>query len=142
MIKRILLGAALVMALAASSCEPAADVAARNISAAADNFEIPRRITFYNGITDNVVLVVEGFCSLGNSDTDLRMSVTCRTGRNSYIRNFVGLSDNVFFVSEQLEGVNVSTFHYRTVFRPQALIPDIDFQGSGEELIRNQNTNG
>lgn len=142
MIKRITLIFALIMVLAASSCEPAADVAARNISAAADNFEIARRITFYNGITDNVVLVVEGYCSLGNSDTDLRMSVTCKTGRNSFIRNFVGLSDNVFFVSEQLEGVNVSTFHYRTVFRPQALIPDIDFQGSSEELLNNQNTDG
>jgi hypothetical protein len=142
MLKKIALGAGLVMALAASSCEPAADVAARNISAAADNFEIPRRITVYNGITNDVALVIEGFCSLGNNDTPLRMSVTCKTGSNSYIRNFIGLSNNVFFVSEQLEGVNVSTFHYRTVFRPQSLIPDVDFQGSGNELLNNQNTNG
>jgi hypothetical protein len=142
MFRRIMLGIALTMPLAASTCEPAADVAARNISAAADNFEIPRRITVYNGITNDVALVIEGFCSLGNNDTDLRMSVTCKTGSNSFIRNFIGLSDNVFFVSEQLEGVNVSTFHYRTVFRPQSLIPDIDFQGSTNELLNNQNTNG
>lgn len=138
----IAIPSALILALAASSCEPAANVAARNLSTAADNFEIPRRITFYNGITDNVVLVMEGYCSLGNRDTDLRMSVTCKTGQNSYVRNFLGLSDNVFFVSEQLEGVSVSTFHYRTVFRPQALIPDIDFQGSVDELIHNHNTDG
>lgn len=142
MFKKLITVAALTTALAASSCEPAADVASRNISTAADNFEIARRITFYNGITDNVVLVMEGFCSIGNNDTDLRMSVTCKTGRGSYIRNFLGLSDNVFFVSEQLEGVNVSEFHYRMVFRPQALIPDIDFQGSAQELINNQNTDG
>lgn len=142
MIKKIVLGAALVMALAASSCEPAADVAARNISTAADNFEIPRRITVYNGITNDVAFVIEGFCSLGNNDTALRMSITCKTGRNAYVRNFIGLSDNVFFVSEQLEGVNVSTFHYRTVFRPQSLIPDVDFQGSTQELFTNQNTDG
>jgi hypothetical protein len=142
MIKRLMLGSALAMALAASSCEPAADVAARNISTAADNFEIARRITVFNGITGDMAMVIEGFCSLGNNDTALRMSVTCKTGRNSYIRNFVGLSDNVFFVSEQLEGVSVSTFHYRTVFRPQSMIPDIDFQGSFNELIENQNTDG
>jgi hypothetical protein len=142
MIKKIALGSALILALAASACQPAADVAARNISAAADNFEIPRRITVFNGITGDVAMVIEGYCSLGNNDTALRMSVTCKTGRNSFIRNFVGLSDNVFFVAEQLEGVNVSTFHYRTVFRPQSLIPDIDFQGSMDELIRNQNTDG
>ena len=139
--KRVLLIAAIAMVTAASSCEPAANVASRNISTAADNFEIARRITFYNGITDNVVLVMEGFCSLGNRDTDLRMSVTCRT-EDGYVRNFLGLSDNVFFVSEQLEGVSVSTFHYRTVFRPQALIPDIDFQGSADELIHNRNSDG
>jgi len=142
MIKRVMLGSALIMSLAASACEPAADVAARNISTAADNFEIPRRITVFNGITGDVAMVIEGFCSLGNNDTALRMSVTCKTGPRAFIRNFVGLSDNVFFVAEQLEGVNVSTFHYRTVFRPQSLIPDVDFQGSVEELIRNQNTNG
>lgn len=142
MLRKLALGAALTMALAASSCEPAANTAARNISTAADNFEVARRITFYNGITDNVVLVMEGFCSLGNTDTDLRMSVTCKTGRDAYLRNFLSLSDNVFFVSEQLEGINVSTFHYRMVFRPQALIPDIDFQGSSQELLNNQNTDG
>ena len=142
MLKKVAIAAALISTLAASSCEPAADVASRNISTAADNFEIARRITFYNGITDNVVMIVEGFCSLGNRDTDLRMSVTCRTSQGTFIRNFIGLSDNVFFVSEQIEGARVSTFHYRTVFRPQSLIPDVDFQGSADELIRNHNTDG
>lgn len=140
--KKLFLIPVFALPLMAGSCEPAADIASRNLSTAADNFEIARRITFYNGITDNVVLVMEGFCSLGNSDTALRMSVTCKTGPNTYVRNFLGLSDNVFFVSEQLEGVSVSTFHYRTVFRPQSLIPDIDFQGSATELFNNMNTDG
>ncbi|MCA0850375.1 beta-sandwich lipoprotein [Salipiger thiooxidans] len=133
---------AMTMLLAASSCEPAANVASRNLSTAADNFEVPRRITFYNGITDQVVLVTEGFCSLGNNDTDRRMSVTCKTGKNTYLKNFLGLSDNVFFVSEQLEDVTASEFHYRLVFRPQAMISDIDFQGSAEELTSNKNSDG
>jgi len=85
---------------------------------------------------------MEGFCSLGNTDTGLRMSVTCKTAPRKYIKNFLGLSDNVFFVSEQLEAVSVSEFHYRMVFRPQSLIPDIDFQGTTQELLQNQNTNG
>jgi hypothetical protein len=138
----ILTVGAIVMLTAASSCDQPADVASANISRAADNFEVARRITFYNGITDNVILVTEGFCSLGNNDTDRRMSVTCKTGRNSYVKNFLGLSDNVFFVSEQLEDVNASEFHYRVTFRPQSLIPDIDFQGSARELFQNQNTDG
>ena len=140
---KLISGAALaVMLLSATSCQKAADVASRNLSTAADNFEVARRITFYNGITDNVVLVTEGYCSLGNRDTAQRLSVTCKTGDNTYLKNYLGLSDNVFFVSEQLEDVNASEFHYRMVFRPQSLIPDIDFQGSAEELANNKNTNG
>lgn len=126
---------ALLSLVVLSACEQPADVASRNLSIAADNFEVPRRITFYNGITDNVVLVMEGYCSLGNADTSTRMSVTCKTGPKAFVKNFLGLSDNVFFVSEQLEDVSVSTFHYRTVFRPQALIPDIDFQADVGELL-------
>lgn len=139
---RLTIAALSLATVALAGCEPAADVASRNISTAADNFEVARRITVFNGITGDVAMVMEGYCSLGNQDTSLRMSVTCKTGPSSYIRNFVGLSDNVFFVAEQLEDVNASAFHYRTVFRPQSLIPDIDFQGSVNELIENQNTDG
>lgn len=136
-----LIYAMLASTLVLAACEQPADTASRNLSVAADNFEVPRRISFLNGITDNVILVMEGYCSLGNKDTDKRMSVTCKTGPNSYIKNFLGLSDNVFFVSEQLEDVSVSEFHYRTVFRPQSLIPDIDLQTSTQELLTNKNTN-
>ena len=142
MLKKIAIATILALPLMAGSCEQSADIASRNISTAADNFEVARRITFYNGITDNVVLVTEGFCSLGNSDTVRRMSVTCKTGPNTYIKNYLGLSDNVFFVAEQLEGVRASEFHYRIVFRPQSLIPDVDFQGSADELLDDKNTDG
>jgi len=140
--QRIMLGTAFAMVLAASTCEPASDVASRNISAAADNFEVPRRISVVNGFTDNVSMVMEGYCSLGNNDSPYRLSVTCKTGKNQYIKNFLDRSDNTFVLTEQLESVNASEFHYRTVFRPQALIPDIDFQGSTQELFQNQNTDG
>lgn len=141
-LSRLLIPVALTSALVLSSCGRPADVASRNLSNAADNFEIPRRITFYNGITDKVVLVTEGYCSLGNRDTPNRLSVTCKTGENKFVKNYLGLSDNVFFVSEQLGEVNASEFHYRLMFRPQSLIPDVDFQGSQRELLSNQNSGG
>lgn len=140
--KQYFTGAALVALLAAlAACERPADVASRNLSMAADNFEIPRRISFVNGITGEVLLVTEGLCSIGNDNTASQMSITCKTERG-YIKNFLGLSDNVFFISEQLEGVDVSTLHYRTVFRPQSLIPDVDFQGDMEELLNPSNKDG
>ena len=128
--------------LGLAACDSAANIASRNLSTAADNFEVPRRVSVVNGITDKVVMVMEGYCSLGNNDTDRRKSITCKMDDGSFVKNFIDRGDNTFIVTEQLHGVNVSAFHYRTVFRPQSLIPDIDFQGSADELTTNRNTDG
>lgn len=122
--KFALMAMALVVPLAA--CEPAADVAARNISAAADNFEVDRRVVFYNGITGQHILSIEGRCSLGNNDTALRMSVICKSGPNSFKRHFLGLSDNVTFFAEQLEPSQASVYRYRVIWNPLAAIPSVE----------------
>lgn len=115
-----------VACLALAGCTSDADTASHNLSKAADNFEVMRRVVFYNGITGEYILSVEGLCSIGNSDTELRMSVTCKTGENEYRKHFLGLSDNVTFFAEQVEGVDVSTYHYRVVFKPASIAPNID----------------
>lgn len=120
----------LVLALILSACESDADIASRNLSTAADQFEIERRIVFYNGITDTYMLVVEGRCSLGNNDSPRQRTVTCKTGPNSYKRHFLGLSDNVTYFAEQLESANVSAYHYRVIFKPQSIVPNIDLETS------------
>lgn len=109
-----------------AACDSSADVASRNISKAADQFEINRRIVFYNGITGEYILTIEGLCSLGNSDTLGRLSVTCKTGPGSYKKHFLGLSDNVTFFAEQVDSANVSEYHYKVIFRPTTIIPDIE----------------
>lgn len=121
-----------------AGCEKPADVASRNLSQAADNFEIARKVSFINGITGDVMLEIQGLCSLGNNDPVNRLTVTCKDGRD-FKKHFLGLSDNVTFVAEQLSGADVSTFHHRIMFRPQSLIPDIDFQGSVDELRKDSN---
>ena len=112
------------MGVGAVACSSDADVASENLSKAADNFEVPRRIVFYNGITNEYILVIEGLCSLGNADKPREITVTCKDG-DKYIKDFLGLSDNVTYVVEQLQGVKVSDAHYRTIFKPSNVIPDI-----------------
>ncbi len=116
-----------------------ADMASRNISKAADNFEINRRVVFYNGITGGYILSIEGLCSLRNNDTGSMLTVTCKTGPNSFKKHFLGLSDNVTFFAEQIDGADVSTYHYRVIFKPQAILPDVDFKGDASELLNNRN---
>lgn len=105
-----------------------ADIASHNLSKAADMFEINRRIVFYNGITGEYMLAIEGRCSLGNSDPSGQLSVTCLTGPKEYKKHFLGLSDNVTYFVEQVDGANVSDYHYRVVFKPASIIPDIDLR--------------
>ena len=105
--------------------ESDADVASKNLSKAADNFEIVRRVVFYNGINGEYMLTIEGRCSLGNHDDAGELSVNCKVG-DGFKKHFLGLSDNVTYFVEQLEGKNVSTSHYRVVFKPSTIVPDID----------------
>ena len=120
--------ATLMIAATFAGCSSDADVASRNVSKAADNFEVARRIIFYNGITNDYMLSIEGYCSLGNQDTTDRLSVTCKTGPGIYKKHFLGLSDNVTFFVEQLDAKNVSTSFYRVVFKPSTIIPDIELR--------------
>lgn len=116
-----------------SGCAQDAQVASQNISRAADNFEIMRRVVFMNGITDQYMLEVIGLCSLNDRKTSVQ--VTCKIGDRSYIRHQLGLSDNVTYFAEQLDAVPVSVNHYRVTFRPQSIIPDVDLRGSFTEAV-------
>lgn len=125
--KKILLVMIVLMVLL-SGCATAADTASYNLSKAADSFEVNRRIVFYNGITNDYILVVEGLCSLGNNDSPGELTVTCQTGAGTYKKHFLGLSDNVTYFAEQIEPVQANKYHYRVIFRPSTIIPDIDLQ--------------
>jgi hypothetical protein len=117
--------AILVVGLAACSD---ADVASANLSTAADNFQINRRVVFYNGVTGDYILTIEGLCSLGNSDDPGELTVTCKTSPTSFKKHFLGLSDNVTYFAEQIEAATVSPYHYKVVFKPSVIIPDIEIR--------------
>ncbi|AOT24718.1 hypothetical protein PBI_STASIA_62 [Mycobacterium phage Stasia] len=119
--------AAAALSLGLVSCSDDADVASRNVSKAADNFEIQRRITFFNGITDKYLLVIEGRCSIEPDTGAKKLDVTCKKGAE-YKKHFLGLSDNVTYFVEQIEGANVSDDHYRIVFKPSTVVPDIEIR--------------
>lgn len=124
--KKLLASLALVGLLA--GCDSDANIASRNLSQAADMFEINRRVVFYNGITGDYILSVEGLCSLGNNDDPGELTVTCKTGPTEYKKHFLGLSDNVTYFAEQREAANVSPYHYKVIFKPLSIIPDVDIK--------------
>lgn len=126
MLKRVLLLAAL--AAASFGCTDA-QVASKNLSKAADMFELDRRIVFYNGITGEYMLVIKGRCSVEASSAQL--AVTCKTGPSQFKKHYLGLSDNVTYFSEQTSQASVSAYQYRVIFKPEAIIPNVDLETSG-----------
>lgn len=122
-------GLLLLAVLALSACDVNdADVASRNVSKAADNFEAQRRFVFYNGITGEFMLEITGLCSKDNTSTDRTLGVICKTGPGVYKKHMLGLSDNVTWFMEDLSGTNASLNHYRVTFKHSVIIPDIDIR--------------
>jgi hypothetical protein len=126
--RNVLKSLVLVLAIAVLfiSCNTDADLASQNLSKAAEQFEIERRIIFYNGITDNYILSVEGRCSV--EFHTLKFEVTCKTGPNEYKKHYLGRADNVFPFIEQLKSKDVSTYRYKVIFKPTSIIPDVDLK--------------
>ncbi len=104
-----------------------AAIARRNLETAEQNFEVYRRVVFYNGITDKYILVIEGYVAV-TVDSDGDLVATVKTDDGKYLKHYLGLSDNVTYFSEALEPSTVSSKHYRVIFKPASIIPDIEIK--------------
>lgn len=126
--KSITIAAALsaLVLLSGFGCASDADRASENLSKAADSFEVERRVVFLNVETGKYELSIEGRCSI--KDDGNQLEVTCKTGADQYKKHFLGKAQDFTYFAEQLEAVDVSVYHYRVIFKPENIIPNIDIQ--------------
>lgn len=124
---RVIAGVVVASALIAG-CGSQADTVSDNVSKEAEKFHVQRRIVGVNGITDKVEFIVEGKCSIeGDGLGSLNsLIVTCKHGPGDYRKHYVGMSDNMFFISTQLKGIAVSEYRTKIILKPQGIIPDLD----------------
>lgn len=117
--------------LGTAGCTSAADQANQNLSKAADNFEVPRRIVGVNTITDTILFSVEGFCSYSVGEGG-SFEAICLVNRETgeVERTTLGRADNVTFVSTQMGGKEVGLFRPRVIFRPETIVPNFDLSTS------------
>ena len=108
--------------LSLASCT-AADNVNHNLSQAADNFQVLRKITVYNARTDLIVMEMEGYMSLSNNSTN-ELVVTCMTGPGEYKKNYIYLNEYVIYVVEDITGFATDPYHYKVHF--YTALPDID----------------
>ena len=107
-----------------NSCVDESETVSYNLSEEVHKFKVFRRVVFYNGITDSYILQVEGYCSVVTEND--RLAVIIKTDNGGYLKHYLGLSDNVTYFAEQLEPNQVSSKHYKVIFRPSVIIPDIE----------------
>ncbi|MBP6861359.1 MAG: hypothetical protein KBC57_03270 [Neisseriaceae bacterium] len=110
----------------AAACSSDADVVSHNLSKDSDNFKVDRRIVFYNGITNDYMLTIEGKCSRDNTSTEHVLGVVCKVGEGQYKKHLLGLSDNVTFFIEQVEGHSASPYFYKVIFKPTTILREAE----------------
>ena len=103
-----------VIVMCFASCT-AADNVNHNLSQAADNFEVARKITVYNARTDLIIMEMEGYMSLSNNSSS-ELVVTCKTGANEYKKNYVYLNEYVIYAVEDITGTTTDPYHYKIKF--------------------------
>ena len=129
--KALLISTALIVTII-GGCRREANVASHNLRIAAEQFEIPRRTVMMNVINGEELLVITGKCSLDHQGASGyrhdQLEVTCKTESGQYRKHFLGLTDNVTYVTQQLDASNASGSRYRFIVKPSVLLPNIDFE--------------
>lgn len=131
--KTAVIGAVMAIGLLATAggCnDPAAKTASENISTAADNFEVQRKIVGINTRTDKYVFYVEGRCSIERQGD---LIVTCKHSENDYRKHMVGQATDVVWVSTQEAPISVSEYHTRIVLKPEGIIPQLELNLSNSK---------
>ena len=101
-----------------------AEKVSSNISKEADNFNIVRQLTVINCIGGDVLFQMTGKLSITADTVDNQLEIIVEDN-GTYVKHFIGLSDNVTYVVEDLNlGANdVSKYQYTLNFNPKMWIP-------------------
>ena len=115
----------ITMALVFTGCQTEAEKVSYNLSKEADNFNIVRQLTVINCIGGDVLFQMTGRMSITADTADNQLEIIVENEDGSYVKHFVGLSDNVTYVVEDLNlGANeVEKYKYTLNFNPNMWIP-------------------
>lgn len=123
--KKLLVGlVAGVMMLGLVGCDQRqADDVSYNLSLRADNFEDVRQITVINCLQGDVLFQMTGKMSIEVDGSDNQLEIVVEDENGEYKKHFIGLSDNVTYVVEDITSGDVSKYSYTLNFNPNMWIP-------------------
>lgn len=107
-----------------AGCGTEASRVSYNLSQEADNFNSVRQLTVINCLEGDVLFQMTGKMSITADTADNQLEVIVEMEDGSYKKHFVGLSDNVTYVVEDItDGTNVSKYKYTLNFNPEMWWP-------------------
>lgn len=115
--------AMVIMATALVGCQTESQRVSYNLSQEADNFNVIRQLTVINCIEGDVLFQMTGKMSITADTADNQLEIIVEDDNGYYQKHFVGLSDNVTYVVEQLNVKNVSKYKYTLNYNPKMWIP-------------------
>ena len=121
--KFILLVFVLVLVLGFTGCDTEANRVSYNISQEADNFNQVRQITVINCLKGDVLFQMTGKMSIKADMADNQLEMIVEDEYGKYKKHFIGLSDNVTYVVENITSDDVSQYHYTLNFNPEMWLP-------------------
>lgn len=106
-----------------AGCATQASRVEYNITQEADNFNAVRQITVMNCIKGDVLFQMTGKMSITADTEDKQLEILVEDEHGNYKKHFVGLSDNVTYVVEDITMGDVSNYKYTLNFNPSMWIP-------------------
>ena len=103
-------------------CDTEASRVSYNISQEADNFNIVRQLTVINCIEGDVLFQMTGNMSIEADNVDNQLEIVVEND-GKYQKHFIGLSDNVTYVVEDLGSTDVSKYKYTLNYNPNMWVP-------------------
>ena len=105
-----------------SGCSEASKVS-HNLSLEADNFKDVLPVTVINCLQGDVLFQMTGKMSITADTSDNQLEVVVEDEKGEYKKHFIGLSDNVTYVVEDITAGDVSKNKYTLNFNPEMWIP-------------------
>lgn len=115
---------ALIGVLSLSSCfEPAEDNVQHNLLQDTGNFKTYRKITVINTRRSEVLMEFEGYLT-SKIDSEGDVNIIIKTGENTYQLHYVRLSQDISYLSEQLDYTYTDPYHWKISI--YATLPQVD----------------
>ena len=99
------------------------EIVSYNLSKQADSFNDVRQITVINCLKGDVLFQMTGKMSIQADTSDNQLEVVVEDECGDYKKHFIGLSDNVTYVVEDITSNDVNKYKYTLNFNPNMWMP-------------------